>query len=183
MERFIRYNGAAKSGFDIIVACGPHSSQPHHIPVDTKLKQNEPVLIDIGVDYLGYKSDLTRVFFLGKISVLLRKIHHIVRRAQDKAIEQIKPGKATGEIDHAARQYITQKGFGRFFSHNLGHGVGLEIHEEPHISTKGNSLLRPGMLFTVEPAIYLPGKFGMRIEDMVLVTKTGCEVLSGAIHK
>jgi Xaa-Pro aminopeptidase len=182
LERFIRYKGAAKSGFDIIVACGPNSSQPHHIPGETKLKVNQPVLIDIGVDYLGYKSDLTRVFFLGKINVLARKICDIVRRAQDKAIKQIKPSKTTGEIDAAARKYIAQKGFGSSFMHNLGHGVGLEIHEDPHISAKGSNILRPGMVFTVEPAIYLPGKLGIRLEDMVLVTLNGYEVLSGAIH-
>jgi Xaa-Pro aminopeptidase len=183
LERFIRYRGASKSGFDIIVAFGANSSQPHHIPTEKKLEINEPVLIDIGVDYLGYKSDLTRVFFLGKINTLARKIYDIVRTAQDKAIKQIKPGKGTAEIDAAARKYITQEGFGLFFGHNLGHGVGLEVHEEPHISKKDNNVLRPGMVFTIEPAIYLPQKFGIRIEDMVLVTQNGCEVLSGTVHK
>ncbi len=183
LERFIRYKGASKSGFDIIAACGANSSQPHHTPSQAKLKQNEPVLIDLGVDYLGYKSDLTRVFFLGKIGTLARKIYDIVLAAQDKAIKQVRPGRTTGEIDAAARQYIAQKGYAANFGHNLGHGVGLEVHEEPHISKKDNNILTPGMVFTIEPGIYLAGRFGIRIEDMVMVTKSGSEVLSGTIHK
>lgn len=183
LERFIRYQGASKASFDIIVASGPNSSFPHHISSQRKIKNNEPVLVDIGVEYLGYKSDLTRVFFSGKISVLVQKIYAIVRRAQDKAIEKIKPAENVAEIDKAGRQYIAQKGFGRFFGHNLGHGVGLEVHEAPYISGRENNLLEAGMVFTVEPAIYLPDKFGIRIEDMVLVTKDGCKVLSGAIDK
>ena len=183
LERFIRYQGASKASFDIIVASGPNSSFPHHISSQRKIKNNEPVLVDIGVEYLGYKSDLTRVFFSGKINVLVQKIYDIVRQAQDKAIKKIKPAENVAEIDKAGRQYIAQKGFGEFFGHNLGHGVGLEVHEAPHISGKENNALKPGMVFTIEPAIYLPDKFGIRIEDMVLVTKDGCKVLSGAINK
>jgi Xaa-Pro aminopeptidase len=140
-------------------------------------------LLDIGVEYLGYKSDLTRVFFLGKINNLRRKIYDIVLEAQRLAIKKIKPGQNIAEIDQASRGYITQKGFGKFFGHNLGHGVGLEVHESPYISGNERNTLKPGMVFTVEPAIYLPGKFGIRIEDMVLVTRHGCEVLSGAVNK
>jgi len=183
LERFIRYHGASNSAFDIIVASGPNSSLPHHIPSQRKIRKNEPVLIDIGVDYLGYKSDLTRIFFLGKINGLAAKVYDIVLKAQELAIEKIKPAKRIAEIDKAARQYITHKGYGGFFGHNLGHGVGLDIHEEPHISAQENNTVKPGMVFTVEPAIYLPGKFGIRIEDMVLVTKESCEVLSGTVNK
>jgi Xaa-Pro aminopeptidase len=183
LERFIRYRGASNSAFDIIVASGPNSSFPHHIPSGRKIKNNESVLIDIGVDYLGYKSDLTRVFFLGKMNIQVRKIYDIVLAAQGRAIEKIRPAQTISEIDRAARRYITRKGYGGFFGHNLGHGVGLEIHEEPQISGKENNPLKPGMVFTVEPAIYLPGKFGIRIEDTVLVTGKGCEVLDGTIDK
>ena len=183
LERFIRYHGAGNSAFDIIVASGPNSSYPHHMPSERRIKSNEPVLIDIGVDYLGYKSDLTRVFFLGKIDVQIQKNYDIVLAAQERAIKKIKPAQIIAEIDRAARQYITRKGYGGFFGHNLGHGIGLDIHEDPHISAKENSIARPGMVFTIEPAIYLPDKFGIRIEDMVLVTERGCEVLSGAISK
>ncbi len=183
LERFISYNGARKEAFDIIVASGPDSSFPHHMTSQRKIKNNEPVLVDIGVDYLGYKSDLTRVFFLGKISPTVKKIYDIVRKAQDRAIKNIKPAVHINKIDTAARQYITQEGYGGFFGHNLGHGIGLEVHEEPRISPKAEGILKPNMVFTVEPAIYLPNKFGIRLEDIVLVTKKGCNVLSGSLNK
>ncbi len=183
LERFIRYQGARVSAFDIIVASGPNSSQPHHLSGERKLKTNEPVLIDLGVDYQGYKSDLTRVLFLGKINILLRKVYDIVLQAQELAIKRIHPGAEMAEIDRVAREYITAKGYGKFFTHNLGHGFGLEVHEAPHLSGRESSAILPGMTFTVEPGVYLPGKFGIRIEDMVLITNKGCEVISGAIHK
>ncbi|MGA2774794.1 MAG: Xaa-Pro peptidase family protein [Candidatus Omnitrophota bacterium] len=182
LERFIRYFGATNSAFDIIVASGPNSSLPHHIPGYRKIRNNELVLIDLGIDYHGYKSDLTRVFFLGKIKVLLRQIHSIVAEAQRRAIAAVKPGVKAAKVDAAGRQYIGKKGFAHFFGHSLGHGIGLEVHEQPGISAKENCILRPGMIFTVEPGIYLPGKFGVRIEDMVLVTQKGVKVLSGAIN-
>jgi Xaa-Pro aminopeptidase len=141
------------------------------------------VLIDIGIDYCGYKSDLTRVFFLGKINSLYKKIYAIVRRAQERAIKKMRPGVPIAKVDAAARHYITREGYGGFFGHNLGHGIGLEVHESPGLSPKAKGKLLPGMVITVEPAIYLPGKFGVRLEDMVLVTRKGCEVLSGIINK
>jgi len=183
LERFIRYSGARSSAFDIIVASGSNSSFPHHLTSQRKIKNNEPVLIDLGVEYLGYKSDLTRVFFLGKIKPVVKRIYDIVRTAQDRAIKNIRPAVAINKIDRAARQYITQKGYGGFFGHNTGHGIGIEVHEEPHISSKENSELKAGMVFTVEPGIYLPGKFGVRLEDIVLVTKDRCEVISGTLNK
>ena len=183
LERFIRYQGARASAFDIIVASGPNSSQPHHLSGDRKLKDNEPVLIDLGVDYQGYKSDLTRVLFLGKIKVLISKVYDIVLKAQSLAIKRIRPGAEMAEIDRVAREYIASKGYAKYFTHNLGHGFGLEVHEDPRISGNEASAIKPGMTFTVEPGIYLPGKFGIRIEDMILVTNKGCEVLSGSIDK
>ncbi|MFH1355070.1 MAG: Xaa-Pro peptidase family protein [Candidatus Omnitrophota bacterium] len=183
LERYIRYLGASNSAFDIIVASGPNSSFPHHISGNRKIQRGEPVLIDIGVEFSGYKSDLTRVFFLGRISSSVSKVYDIVSSAQREAIKRIRPQEKISKIDQAARQYISDKGYGGFFSHNLGHGIGLEIHEEPQISSKNNELLSPSMVFTIEPGIYLANKFGIRIEDVVLVTKNGCEVLSGAVHK
>ena len=183
LERFIRYCGATNSAFDIIVASGPNSSLPHHISGLRKIHNHEPVLIDLGIDYHGYKSDLTRVFFLGKINVLLRQIHSVVMQAQQLAIKEIRPGVSVAKIDAVGRQYIEKKGFVRFFGHSLGHGIGLEVHEQPSLSEKGNCILKPGMIFTVEPGIYLPGKFGVRIEDMVLVTEKGARVLSGTINQ
>jgi len=183
LERFIRYQGASGASFEIIVASGPNSSFPHHMPGSRRIQRDEPVLIDMGVDYSGYKTDLTRVFFSGKIKPLVRKVYDIVAVSQREAISRIKPCVKLAEIDAAARQYITSKGYGGFFGHALGHGIGLEVHEYPKISGKEQSELKPGMIFTVEPAIYLPKQFGIRIEDMVLVTQKGCEVLSGSINK
>jgi len=183
LERFIRANGADDSSFDIIVASGPNSAFAHHITSERKLKAGEPVLIDMGADYYGYKSDLTRVFFLGKIDTLTADIYNIVRKAQESALRAVKPGMTCAELDAVARDYIAKNGYGGFFGHGLGHGVGLEIHEDPHIGKNQDQRLQPGMVFTVEPAIYLPGRFGIRLEDMVLVTKKGSEVLSGSLNK
>ena len=183
LERFIRYHGAQSSSFGIIVASGPNSSHPHHITSERKLKATEVVLIDIGVSCQDYKSDLTRVFFLGKITPLTRRIYAIVLAAQQRAIRKIKAGASIDKIDASARGYIAGKGYAKFFGHSLGHGIGLEVHEAPKVSAKEKNKLRAGMVVTIEPGIYLPGKFGIRIEDMVLVTEKGCEVLSGALHK
>lgn len=183
LERFIRYKGGCSSSFEIIVASGPNSSFPHHRTSQRKIRNNELVLIDLGVDYFGYKSDLTRVFFLGKIKRLERKIYAIVRQAQARAIKKIKPGVKISKVDMAARQYIKDKGYGGLFGHSLGHGIGLEVHEAPRISSKNPEKLKTGMVFTVEPAIYLPNKFGIRLEDMVLVTKKGVDLISGTLHK
>jgi Xaa-Pro aminopeptidase len=183
LERFIRYQGAYTSSFDIIIASGANSSYPHHVTSQRKLKLDEPVLIDMGVDYSGYKSDLTRVFFLGKINTLTRSIYEIVLRAQQEALDIIKPGVRFCDVDRASRQYIAQKGYGGLFGHHLGHGIGLEVHEFPAISPKDEGRLKQGMVFTIEPAIYLPHKIGIRIEDMVLVTKKGAELISGCLDK
>lgn len=178
IERYIRLEGAQGASFDIIVASGPNSSFPHAKKTERKFCTNEPVLIDMGVDFKGYKSDLTRVFFLGTMSPQFKKIHSIVKTAQERAIRLIQPGIPIGVIDKAARQYIKKQGFGDCFWHSLGHGVGLEVHEQPRIAPRNKALLKEGMIFTVEPAIYLDNKFGVRIEDIVRVTAKGSEVLS-----
>ena len=142
-----------------------------------------PADLTFGVDYQGYKSDLTRVLFLGRINILARKVYAVVLKAQELAIKRIRPGAEMAEIDRVAREYIDSQGYAGYFTHNLGHGFGLEVHEAPHISAREASAIKPGMTFTVEPGIYLPGKFGIRIEDMVLITAKGTEVISGAIDK
>lgn len=178
IEKFIRHKGARSNAFDTIIASGPHSSYPHASISPKKLKKGEPVVIDMGVDYEGYKCDLTRTFFLGKIPASVQKAARIVREAQRLAIEAIKPGVLFKDIDAAARNYIRHEGFGEHFGHALGHGVGLEVHEAPSVNNRNQEKAQAGMVFTVEPGIYLAGEFGIRMEEMVLVTNTGVEVLS-----
>jgi len=182
LERILRIEGSAISAFDIIVASGPNSSYPHHLTGERRIRNNEPVLIDIGADFQGYKSDLTRVFFLGKMSPLINRIYNVVLNAQQKAINLIKPGAITSDIDSAARTYIKSEGFGGFFSHSLGHGVGLQVHEQPRLAQNTDTILQQGMVFTVEPAVYLAGKVGIRIEDMAVVTREGAQVISGTLN-
>jgi len=177
LEAFVKSRNAEFS-FPPIIASGPNSCYPHAHVTDRKIRNNEPVLVDMGMDTGGFKSDLTRIFFLGKIARPVAKVSQFVKAAQEKAIQKIKPGVRASAIDYQARNYLSKRGLGKFFGHSLGHGVGLEIHEGPSISEKSPVVLKEGMVFTVEPAVYLPGKFGIRIEDMVLVTKTGCQVLS-----
>lgn len=183
LERGIRLAGAHSSAFNIIVASGANSCYPHHITSHKKLKNNEPVLIDMGVDYFGYKSDLTRVVFLGKITSLMRRVYDAVLEANRLSIGRIKAGVSIKEIDSCARRHIASCGFAKYFKHSLGHGLGLEIHEAPRISPHQKGRLKSGMVFTVEPAIYLPGSFGIRLEDMVLVKNNSSEVLSGSLNK
>ena len=168
----------ADSAFDPIVASGAHSSKPHARPRRSRIRPNSFVMIDIGCRLDGYNSDITKTLCVGKPPARFRKIYDIVKRAQALAIGKIAPGKSASEIDFAARGYIFKKGFGGNFGHSLGHGVGMDVHEEPTISKMSKAVLKPGMVFTVEPAIYIPGFGGIRIEDMVLVTDKGCEILS-----
>jgi Xaa-Pro aminopeptidase len=181
LERFIRYQGAYGSSFDIIVASGPNASFPHHVTSTRRIRSQESVLIDMGVDYAGYKSDLTRMFFLGIITPLYRRTYDVVRQAHDRAINAVRPGISVGCVDQAARQYIRSKGYAKNFTHSTGHGVGLEVHEAPRVYFKETTVMQPGMVFTIEPALYLTNSCGIRLESMVLVTEKGCEVLSGSV--
>lgn len=183
LESFVRSQGAMRSAFNIIVASGAHSSFPHASPSNRRLKTDDSLIVDMGVELAGYKSDLTRVFFLDKIQAIKRKLYQIIIGAQEKAIGVVKAGAQISKIDFAARSYIGSFGYGKYFGHSLGHGLGLEVHEEPSICAKNKSLAKEGMIFTIEPGIYLPGRFGLRVEDIVLVTRKGVEVLSGAIDK
>jgi len=177
LAEFVQRHNAGFS-FDSIIASGPNSAFPHGRVTDRKLRKGDPVLIDAGIDLNGYKSDLTRMFFLGKMTHFFKSIYDNVAEAQDRAIAKIGPGVLAYAVDLAARNYLEEKGLARYFKHSLGHGVGLEIHENPRIAAKSGIKLAAGMVFTVEPGVYLDGKFGVRIEDMVLVTAKGCEVLS-----
>jgi Xaa-Pro aminopeptidase len=177
LQNYINKRGVSFS-FEPIVASGPNSAYAHALVTDRIIRRNDLVLMDFGVDVNGYKSDLTRIFFLGRIAPLLRNIFTAVAEAQRRSIEMIKPGVPTAAVDRAAREYLKTKKLNQYFSHSLGHGVGLEIHEAPRLSEKDPTILKPGMVVTVEPGVYIPGVGGIRIEDMVLVTEKGNEVLS-----
>ncbi len=178
IEYNMRLNGAEKSAFDIIVACGANSSKPHAKTSSNRLKANKPIVIDFGAMYKSYCSDLTRTIWLGRMPGYFRKIYEVCLEAQLEGIASVKPGVLAKEVDNKARRIISRAGLGKYFNHSLGHGFGLDVHELPTLGSRQDVELRPGMVITVEPGIYIPGKGGIRIEDDVLVTKTGCKVLS-----
>jgi len=178
LEMLLRREGAEGSSFPIIVAAGKRASLPHARPGEHPIGKNEALLIDWGARFNFYNSDLTRAIFMGKISKKMRRMYEIVLEAGRRAIDAIKPGVEIKEVDRAAREYIASQGFGLRFGHGLGHGVGLEVHEAPTVGPKSKGRLRVGMVFTVEPAVYIPNWGGVRIEDTVRLTQRGCEVLS-----
>jgi Xaa-Pro aminopeptidase len=178
LEHQIRLYGGKACSFPPIVAVGARAALPHARPTDQKIGAGDFVLVDWGADAGPYKSDLTRVLVTGKIPPKLERIYRVVLSAQDAAIAQIRPGLACHEIDQVARAVITKAGFGANFGHGLGHGIGLEIHEAPRLAAADHLKLEAGMVVTVEPGIYLPAWGGVRIEDDVLVTKGGCQVLT-----
>ena len=174
----MRRSGAERESFETIVAAGKASSLPHAVPGLKKLNAKDPVVIDMGLVLDGYCSDMTRSFCLGKPGKKYRKIHRIVRKAQLAGIGAVRAGVTGREVDRAARQVIADAGYADYFGHALGHGVGIAVHEEPRISPKGKKKLRPGMVITIEPGIYIPGWGGIRLEDMVVVREDGCENLN-----
>jgi Xaa-Pro aminopeptidase len=174
----IKRLGAERPSFDTIVLSGKNTSMPHGKPSNRLIEKGDPVLMDFGARLDCYSSDLTRMVFVGKITNYINIIYSIVRSAQKKAIEKIRPGVKASEIDKAARSYIRSKGFEKYFGHATGHGIGIDVHELPQIGSKNHVKLKQGMVFSVEPGIYIPGEFGIRIEDMVLVTSSGCEVIT-----
>jgi Xaa-Pro aminopeptidase len=178
LEYQARRFGARALSFPAIVAVGERAALPHATPTNRRLGESDFTLIDWGVNSGLYMSDLTRIIVTGKISPKLRKIYGVVLKAQVAAIEAIRPDRTCEEIDRVARDIITRAGFGKAFGHGLGHGTGLEIHEAPRLAVGQKTKLRPGMIVTVEPGIYVPGWGGVRIEDDVLVTRTGYELLT-----
>ncbi|HEY2586069.1 MAG TPA: Xaa-Pro peptidase family protein [Tepidisphaeraceae bacterium] len=175
----LRARGASNSSFPVIVAAGANSSLPHYRPGEVLVQRDQPLLIDWGALYKGYCSDLTRTMLVGRVSSRIKQIYKVVHEAQEAAIKFLRPGVTTLQADRVARDVIEKAGFGKEFGHGLGHGIGREIHEMPSMrKTGGEEELRPGMIVTVEPGIYLPGEGGVRIEDDVLITHSGCEVLS-----
>ena len=178
LEFFMRKSGAEGLSFETIAVSGVRSSMPHGEPSDKRIEPGDFLTMDYGCKYRGYCSDMTRTVAIGKVSEEMKQVYDIVRRAQQTALEAVSPGKKASDIDRTARDIIKYEGYGKHFGHGTGHGVGLEIHEAPTANPTGNTVLKPGMAVTVEPGIYLPGKFGVRIEDLALVTETGYEVLS-----
>ncbi|MBQ7800574.1 MAG: aminopeptidase P family protein [Oscillospiraceae bacterium] len=171
LEFYIRSHGADGVSFDIIFIGGANTSMPHGVPSDYRLKYGDLITMDFGADFNGYKSDMTRTVALGAVSDEQKRVYNIVLEAQEKSIEQIKEGIVCSEIDKIARNIIKSYGYSEYFGHALGHSVGLDIHESPNFSPKCDTFLKEGMILSVEPGIYLPGKFGVRIEDLVYVTK------------
>jgi Xaa-Pro aminopeptidase len=178
LESTMRRKGAEAPSFESIVATGRRSALPHAIPGNVKIKKDKPLMIDMGLILDGYCSDMTRTFVPGKASKKFLKIHRLVRQAQLAAIEAIREGISGAAIDKIARNIITDGGYGKHFGHALGHGVGLAVHEGPGLSFRNRKHLKAGMIVTVEPGIYLPDWGGIRLENMVVVRKDGCELLN-----
>jgi len=178
MEFAARKAGADGMSFDTIIASGPRSALPHGRASSQPIKPGAFVVCDFGVILSGYCSDQTRTVWVGDASAKARKVYDAVKEAQQAAIDAVRAGVTAGEVDGAARKSLTEAGLGKYFTHSTGHGVGLEIHELPRVANGQKEILKPGMVITIEPGVYFPGKWGVRIEDMVVVTAGGCEVLT-----
>lgn len=174
LEVAMKQLGADGLSFDTIVASGKNSSMPHAVPTDKVIEEGDFVTMDFGCIYKGYCSDMTRTVYMGdEMTEKQLEVYNVVLNAQKSALNAIKPGMVCSDIDKIARDYIADAGYGEYFGHGLGHGVGLYIHEEPRFSRTCDVVLEPGMVLSVEPGIYLPGEFGVRIEDLVVVTENG----------
>lgn len=180
LELEMRRRGADGKAFDFIVASGERGAMPHGRASEKIIQSGEMVTIDFGALKDGYHSDETVTIACGKPEIRAREIHKIVRTAHDLAIEAVRPGISCKDLDEIARSYIRDKGYGNYFGHGLGHGIGLEIHEMPTLSPRSTAVLEEGMTITIEPGIYIPGFGGVRIEDTVVVTGDGCQVITGA---
>ncbi len=178
LEYQMRRLGAEKAAFETIVAVGSRSALPHAQPTGRKLQNDELLLIDMGACQDGYMSDMTRVLFLGKPSRRVRSMYNAVLKAQLAAIDAVRPGVTAAHVDRAARRVLETEGLGKEFVHSTGHGLGLEIHEGPRLGRRDKTKLQAGMAITIEPGAYVRDFGGIRIEDTVLVTKNGCEVLT-----
>jgi Xaa-Pro aminopeptidase len=175
----LRSRGASNSSFPVIVAAAANSSLPHYRPGETLVQRDQPLLLDWGALFTGYCSALTRTLMVGRVSPKIKQIYKVVKEAQEAAVQFLRPGVTTMQADRVARDVIERAGFGQYFGHGLGHGIGRDIHELPTMrKTGGEEELRPGMIVTVEPGIHRPGEGGVRIEDDVLITHSGCELLS-----
>lgn len=175
LNRLMFKNGAEDLSFETIVLAGRNTSMPHGVPSDKKIEEGEFVLMDFGAVYNGYHSDMTRTVCVGKPSEEMEKVYDIVLRAQEAGIEAARAGIMGSALDKVSRDIIEAAGYGEYFGHSLGHGVGLDIHEKPNASPNYKLPLSSGSVVTIEPGIYIAGKFGVRIEDFVILTENGCE--------
>lgn len=178
LNRLMFKNGAEDLSFETIVLAGANTSMPHGVPSDKKVEDGEFVLMDFGAVYNGYHSDMTRTICVGKPSEEMERVYNIVLKAQEAGIEAARAGIVGSALDKISRDIIEAAGYGECFGHSLGHGVGLEIHEKPNASPNYKLPLNCGSVVTVEPGIYIEGKFGVRIEDFVILTENGCENLT-----
>jgi len=178
MELMARRAGAEGMSFPTIIASGPRSALPHGRASEQAIAPGGFVVCDFGVILASYCSDQTRTVWVGPRSERALSAYEAVRAAQQAAIDVVRPGITAGEVDEAARKVLRKAGLGKYFTHSTGHGVGLEIHEPPRVAGGQKTVLKPGMVITIEPGVYFPGKWGVRIEDMVAVTEGGCEVLT-----
>ena len=180
LEQAVRAHGGEGMGFSTIVGAGTNGARPHHTVTDRPIQEGEPVVIDMGARYEGYSGDLTRTIVVGEPDAQFRRIYDIVLRAMRHAEEVAHPGMTGGEMDAAAREVISDAGYGEAFLHGLGHGIGLQVHEGPSARRDGDDVFAPGMSLTIEPGIYLPEWGGVRIEDLVVFTQTGIINLTDA---
>ncbi len=184
LERYVRTHGGEALAFDPITVAGPNTAVPHAVPSHRAIRDDELVLFDIGARVRGYCSDMTRTLCVESAPAKLREVWDVVRDAQLAAKDAVQPGMTGAEVDAVARGVIERAGYGESFIHGTGHGIGLEVHEPPWLTkTRGDDILLPGMIFSIEPGVYLPGIGGVRIEDLVLLTEHGAEVLSASPKK
>jgi Xaa-Pro aminopeptidase len=178
MEYAARKAGAEAMSFETIIASGERSALPHGRASQAAIPEQGFVVCDFGVILSGYCSDMTRTVYVGRPSAEARGVYQAVKQAQQAAVDAVRPGISVSEVDRASRKSLQKSGLARYFTHSTGHGVGLEIHEAPRVAAGQTEILQLGMVITIEPGVYVPGKWGVRIEDMVVVTERGCEVLT-----
>ena len=176
--QLLRHGSDSEMPLTPIVSAGPNSANPHASPTERKIQRGDFMLFDWGATFGGYISDLTRTYAIGEIEPELKKIHSVVQEANAAGCAAARPGSPCSAVDAAARAVIEKAGYGRFFTHRTGHGIGMEVHEDPYMRSDNAQILEPGMAFTVEPGIYLPDRNGVRIEDNVVITESGVDVLS-----
>jgi Xaa-Pro aminopeptidase len=180
LDTAMRRGGAEDRAFDTIVAVGPHSAKPHHQPTSARLTKGQPMVVDFGATFEGYRSDMTRTFWLGgEPTGEMARVFEVVRDSQARGVAAVRAGVGCKDVDSVCRAVITEAGWADRFEHGTGHGVGLDIHEAPTVSQQGTAILAPGVVVTVEPGVYLPGLGGVRIEDTLVVTEDGSRTLTG----